>query len=97
MDVKDLWKNKIFSPLFTFLLLKKKKTCINVKINDLCEMHLAARWSSRVSQHLAQVVVTNLGAASVPFVTSLPAPGILAFVGEFVEMIETHRLKTLVS
>lgn len=24
-------------------------------------MHLAARWSSRVSQHLAQVVVTNLG------------------------------------
>lgn len=37
-------------------------------------MHLAARWSSGVSQHLAQVVVTNLGAASVPFVTSLPAP-----------------------
>lgn len=72
MDVKDLWKNNIFSPLFTFLLLKKK-TCINVKINDLCEMHFAARWSSRVSQHLAQVVVTNLGAASVPFVTSLPA------------------------
>lgn len=61
-------------------------------------MHLAARWSSRVSQHLAQVVVTNLGAASVPFVTSLTAcPGILAFVGEFVEMIETHGLKTLVN
>lgn len=90
MDVKDLWKNKIFSPLFTFLPL----ACINVKINDLCEMHLEARWSSRVSQHLAQVVVTNLGAASVPFVTSLPAPGIC---GEFVEMIETHCLKTLVN